>query len=316
MKRTLDTYFSRPPKKLKHTPSTISSHHSTYPFPIPNLPTDITNALTHCPSAPGLATARDDLDIIYYNPFVPPPTSNTLFDIYRSTLPFYRVSYTIKRGAIEQAINTPRFTTVFGVDSTSKFTTSGYLVDARTNAPIEPTRYKYAPRPIPQCLDALRLTTELTTNQTFNFALVNYYASGSDSISYHSDDERFLGSNPAIASFTFGASRDFYMKHKTKDVGVVKMNLQSGDCLLMRGTTQGCWLHSVPKRKGGEVGKGRINITFRKAVVRGGTENYYKYNVGDGGVFRWDEGLQRMEEVEKGRQEQVNEFLAMIRDEP
>ena len=32
----------------------------------------------------------------------------------------------------------------------------------------------------------------------------------------------------------------------------------------------------------------RINITFRKALVRAGTENYYQYNVGTGGVYRWD----------------------------
>ena len=56
----------------------------------------------------------------------------------------------------------------------------------------------------------------------------------------------------------------------------------------MRGRTQANWLHSIPKRKGGESDKGRINITFRKAMVKGGTENYYQYNVGNGGVWRWD----------------------------
>ena len=59
--------------------------------------------------------------------------------------------------------------------------------------------------------------------------------------------------------------------------------------VLMRGTTQSSWLHSIPKRKGGESEKGRINITFRKAMTPGGTENYYRYNVGSGGVWRWDE---------------------------
>lgn len=77
------------------------------------------------------------------------------------------------------------------------------------------------------------------------------------------------------------------------------MELGNGDMVLMRGTTQGRWLHSVPKRvgKGGGAGgreKGRINITFRKALVRGGTENYYRYNVGDGGVWRWDKGRGEM----------------------
>lgn len=68
--------------------------------------------------------------------------------------------------------------------------------------------------------------------------------------------------------------------------------------MLMRGRTQACWLHSIPKRKdGGGSGGGRINITFRKAVERAGTENYYRYNVGEGECWRWDEGVGGMREV-------------------
>ena len=139
------------------------------------------------------------------------------------------------------------------------------------------------------------------TSSTYNFCLVNYYATGADSISYHSDDERFLGPNPAIASFSLGAKRDFLMKHKPVPPNIkgpppalsnappLKLPLSSGDMVLMRGKTQANWLHSIPKRKGGESDSGRINITFRKALVRGGTENYYQYNVGTGGVWKWDD---------------------------
>lgn len=66
----------------------------------------------------------------------------------------------------------------------------------------------------------------------------------------------------------------------------------------MRGRTQANWLHSVPKtKKGGGAAaadKGRINITFRKALVSSGTENYYCYNVGGGEVMKWDERKQEM----------------------
>lgn len=143
--------------------------------------------------------------------------------------------------------------------------------------------------------------TEANTNTKFNFCLVNYYASGSDSISFHSDDERFLGTDPAIASFTLGAKRDFLMKHKppkegepkleTKDI---KIQLASGDMILMRGQTQSNWLHSIPKRKGGEADKGRINITLRRAMIPAGTENYYRYNVGEGDVYKWDKSKREM----------------------
>ena len=70
----------------------------------------------------------------------------------------------------------------------------------------------------------------------------------------------------------------------------LKFSLGSGDMILMRGRTQANWLHSIPKRKGGDaMGRGRINITFRRALVPAGTGNYYRYNVGVGEVYRWDE---------------------------
>ena len=83
----------------------------------------------------------------------------------------------------------------------------------------------------------------------------------------------------------------------------LKLPLASGDMILMRGTTQSNWLHSIPKRsgkgKGGNGVEGRINITFRKAMVRGGTENYYRYNVGEGGVWAWDDKGRTMKEWTK-----------------
>ena len=205
---------------------------------------------------------------------------------------------------------TVRSTTVFGVDDTSNFDEAGRLLDRNTQKPSPQDRYRTCkPRPIPNCLDHLRRLTELFTGEEYNFCLVNYYASGADSISYHSDDERFLGPNPAIASFSLGAKRDFLMKHKPivpqqgaeatpevedKRSKPLKLPLASGDMILMRGQTQANWLHSIPKRKSGEAYKGRINITFRKAMVRHGTENYYQYNVGNGEVYKWDRTSKQM----------------------
>ncbi len=67
----------------------------------------------------------------------------------------------------------------------------------------------------------------------------------------------------------------------------------------MQNRTQSCWLHSIPKRSTAAAAPawttgGRINITFRKVLAKGGTENYYRYNVGSGPAFRWDEGVGEM----------------------
>ncbi|KAL8999890.1 MAG: hypothetical protein Q9188_005788 [Gyalolechia gomerana] len=311
-KRSLTEFFSpNSQKKAKYSPpldSVISkdhpcSSHPTYPFPVPHLPNHIAEKLSESPHTEGKAiNDQPDLDLLYFQPFVAKSVEKVFFEFLRSQLFFYRVQYKIRRGTIETQINTPRYTTVFGLDETSRFGPDGSIVEAATSGPVATTKYPTCqPRPIPQCLDELRKITEVFTGTTYNFCLVNYYASGADSISYHSDDERFLGPLPAIASFSFGAKRDFLMKHKpvlpkegdaaTAEINnakPLKLPLASGDMVLMRGKTQANWLHSIPKRKSGESDKGRINITFRKAMVKGGTENYYQYNVGLGGVWRWD----------------------------
>ncbi|OAL44079.1 DNA repair family protein [Pyrenochaeta sp. DS3sAY3a] len=304
MKRGAIDSFEPSIKKAKYEANPNISSHTTYPFHIPHLPKEFSEQLGFAPSEEGkVINDQLHLDLVYYQPYIPPSISNGLFDFLRQELPFYRVEYTINRGGIATQIHTPRFTTVFGVDGSSRFTSEGALIDAKTGKPIENSRYKCKPRPLPHCLDELRNITEGTTGETFNFCLVNYYADGKDSISYHSDDERFLGANPAIASFSLGAKRDFLLKHKPippqagamlAEPKPLKLPLGSGDMLLMRGTTQANWLHSIPKRAGGDAGKGRINITFRKAMVKGGTENYYQYNVGGGKVFRWDSKVEKM----------------------
>lgn len=320
-KRTLDSFFpsTSPVKKAKVEalpPSAAQpSRHPTYPWPVPQYPESISDALSFSPYDEGkVINDQPDLDLHYFAPYIPPSIATDVFNFLRQELFFYRVKYTIKRGPIETAINTPRFTTVFGLDETSLFSRvpglengETTIVDAVTKKPVPSSHYKCAPRPIPGCLDALRQLTEASTGCKYNFCLVNYYASGNDSISYHSDDERFLGVDPAIASFSLGAKRDFLMKHKPASASTdpklaeaiesakpLKLALNSGDMVLMRGRTQSNWLHSIPKRKGGESDKGRINITFRRAMVRGGTENYYRYNVGDGPPHLWDDKKKEM----------------------
>lgn len=95
----------------------------------------------------------------------------------------------------------------------------------------------------------------------FNSCLVNLYRHGDDYMSYHSDSEEELGENPEIFSISFGANRDFLLKHN-ESKEVVKLNLNHGDLVIMRGKTQHFWKHSIPKRK--RVEDARVNLTFRR----------------------------------------------------
>ena len=94
--------------------------------------------------------------------------------------------------------------------------------------------------------------------------LANAYRNGRDSVSWHADDEAEWGSDPAIASVSFGATRRFSLRHR-EGAERVGLNLEHGSLLIMAGATQRCWQHAVPKTDR-EVGE-RINLTFRRLVA-------------------------------------------------
>ena len=181
------------------------------------------------------------------------------------------------------------------VDETSLFEHSPSeptaILETSSSRLVLSTEYKCKPQPIREW------ATEVAAGEAFKFCLVSYCATGSDSISFRSDGEYFLGPNPSIASFTLGAQRDFVTKYKPRksngnpvavmDAKTPKSCLISGDMVLMHGATQPSWLHSVPKRKGADVDRGRVN-TWRWATILAGSENYYRDNVGDSGVYRWN----------------------------
>ena len=86
-----------------------SSSHSTYPYPIPHFPEHIANALSEVPAALGKEiNDQPDLDLLYFQPYIPKSIERDLFEFLRQELFFYRVQYKIKRGSVETQINTPR----------------------------------------------------------------------------------------------------------------------------------------------------------------------------------------------------------------
>lgn len=117
--------------------------------------------------------------------------------------------------------------------------------------------------PFTEELLELKESLEQRTNETYNSCLLNLYHSGNEGIAWHSDGEKELKKNGAIASLSFGTERKFVLKHKkTKDT--VSIILENGSLLLMKGTTQSNWLHRLPPSK--KIFKPRINLTFRTII--------------------------------------------------
>jgi len=113
-------------------------------------------------------------------------------------------------------------------------------------------------------LMALKTVVEKQTGEHFNSCLLNFYHTGEEGMSWHSDAEKDLKKNGAIASLSFGAERKFAFKHK-KTNETVSLILENGSLLVMKDTTQTNWLHRLPPTK--LITKPRVNLTFRSIEV-------------------------------------------------
>ena len=123
---------------------------------------------------------------------------------------------------------------------------------------------KLQPIPFTPILLSIKNKIEALTLEKFNGVLLNYYRNGDDSMGWHADDEKELGTNPVIASLSFGASRNFQLQHSLdKSISKATIVLNDASLLIMKGVTQHFWKHQIPKQKN----KGpRINLTFRKII--------------------------------------------------
>jgi alkylated DNA repair dioxygenase AlkB len=119
---------------------------------------------------------------------------------------------------------------------------------------------------------ALNWTTELLelkslceglTGETYNSCLLNLYHNGDEGMAWHSDGEKDLKKNGAIASLSFGAERKFSFKHK-ESKEKIDIVLAHGSLLVMKDNTQTNWLHRLPPTK--ILHQPRVNLTFRTIV--------------------------------------------------
>lgn len=110
----------------------------------------------------------------------------------------------------------------------------------------------------------IKSIVEKVTHEQYNSCLLNFYHDGDEGMGWHTDNEKELKPNGAIASLSLGAERKFVFKHK-ESKEKVPVQLESGSVLLMKGPTQTNWLHSLPKSK--KILSPRINLTFRQIIT-------------------------------------------------
>jgi alkylated DNA repair dioxygenase AlkB len=110
----------------------------------------------------------------------------------------------------------------------------------------------------------LKEIIEKESGETYNSCLLNLYHSGDEGMGYHSDGEKMLKKNGAIASLSLGAERKFSFKHKESKQRI-DVILERGSLLVMKKDTQTNWQHRLPPSK--KVNSPRINLTFRTIEI-------------------------------------------------
>jgi alkylated DNA repair dioxygenase AlkB len=182
-----------------------------------------------------------DAEIIYYPHFFPLAESNKFFDELLMHTQWRQDKIVLYGREVMQ----PRLTAWYG-DTGKSYRYSGLT--------LQPTTWT-------ESLLSIKARIEASAHTQFNSVLINCYRNGQDSVGWHADDEPELGHNPVIASISFGAARNFQLRHKKHKNMKKELLLEHGSLLVMRGTTQLFWHHQIPKTAK-PVGK-RINLTFR-----------------------------------------------------
>jgi alkylated DNA repair dioxygenase AlkB len=114
-----------------------------------------------------------------------------------------------------------------------------------------------------EALTGVRRRVEEAASAPFNSLLLNFYRDGQDSIGFHADDEPELGPNPIVPSISLGATRTFVLRHNATGARRT-FDLTHGSLLLMAGTLQHYWKHSLPRVR--TPAGPRINLTFRQIL--------------------------------------------------
>lgn len=154
-----------------------------------------------------------DAEVLFYPRFFSEDESAALFEDLANNIHWTQQSARFPGGVVPL----PRLTAWYG-DEGKSYSYSGITVHAE---------------PWTKTLLTIKARIETVAGVQFDSVLLNYYRNEQDSVSWHSDDERELGTNPVIASVSFGATRSFQFKHKHNPDLRQAVDLTPGSLLLM-----------------------------------------------------------------------------------
>ncbi len=129
---------------------------------------------------------------------------------------------------------------------------------------------------VPTVLDDIAAALGARYRCTFNSVWVNYYRGGQDSVAWHSDRIGIDPANAVVAIVSLGGPRRFLLRGRadrqanpahTGGGRSRSFTLASGDLLVMGGSCQQDWEHSIPKVASAPP---RMSVTFRRTASHRG----------------------------------------------
>lgn len=180
-------------------------------------------------------------EVIYIPNFYDQHQVNTYLEYFKNNIPWQQDDIKIFGKTYPQ----PRLTALY----------------ATNEKPYSYSNITMKPNKLTSELQQIKRDVEKVCQHEFTTVLLNLYRNGNDSNGWHADNEKALGTNPVIASLSFGSTRAFHFKHRTIKEETYKLDLEPGSLLIMKGEMQHFWLHQIPKTK--KHVNERINLTFR-----------------------------------------------------
>lgn len=95
----------------------------------------------------------------------------------------------------------------------------------------------------------------------FDSCLVNLYRDGGDAVAWHGDTVRKRMRDPLVATVSLGARRSFLLKPVAGGPVVRRYRPGEGDLVVMGGSCQHDYVHTVPREK--SASGARMSITLR-----------------------------------------------------
>jgi alkylated DNA repair dioxygenase AlkB len=126
---------------------------------------------------------------------------------------------------------------------------------------LEPRMVAVLPWPFPTRIAELVTPLNERYRVRFDSCLINLYRDGSDAVAWHADTVRKTMRDPLVATVSLGARRAFLVRPATGGPIVRRYAPGEGDLVMMGGSMQHDWHHTVPREKC--ASGARMSITLR-----------------------------------------------------